>query len=178
MKLSPSAALCEAVLLLESEPISMAQIAETTGLSSEEVEQSLQELKQVYETNGHGIDLYISSDEVFLSPHKRFWSALRPRYGKKHRSRLSRAALETLAIIAYRQPITRAEIEAIRGVSSDAMIRMLLSRELIKEVGRKDLPGRPAMYGTTPEFLRMFGLKSIADLPKLQEEEAERFELK
>ena len=116
------------------------------------------------------IVLKIYSDEVFLSPHKRFWSALRPRYGKKHRSRLSRAALETLAIIAYRQPITRAEIEAIRGVSSDAMIRMLLSRELIKEVGRKDLPRRPAIYRTTPEFHRMFGLNIGPALPQLLEE--------
>lgn len=85
--------------------------------------------------------------------------------------------METLSIIAYSQPITRSEIENIRGVSSDNMIRILIQKELIKEVGKKDVPGKPAQLGTTREFLKMFRLKSIADLPKLDEIEQERFEL-
>ena len=85
--------------------------------------------------------------------------------------------METLSIIAYSQPITRAEIEAIRGVSADTMIRLLVEKELIKEVGRKDIPGKPVQFGTTKEFLKVFGLNSIADLPKMDETEQERFEL-
>ena len=85
--------------------------------------------------------------------------------------------METLAIIAYSQPITRAEIEALRGVSADNMIRILVERNLIKEVGRKDIPGKPIQFGTTKDFLQLFQLNSIADLPKLDETESERFEL-
>ena len=85
--------------------------------------------------------------------------------------------METLSIIAYSQPITRAEIEAIRGVSADNMIRLLADRNLIKEVGKKDAPGKPVQFGTTKEFLKFFRLNSISDLPKLEETESERFEL-
>ena len=85
--------------------------------------------------------------------------------------------METLSIIAYSQPITRGEIEAIRGVSADNMIRLLAERNLIKEVGKKDIPGKPSQYGTTKDFLKFFRLNSIADLPKLDETESERFEL-
>ena len=84
---------------------------------------------------------------------------------------------KTLAIIAYSQPITRAEIEQLRGVGVDNMIRLLIERNLIKEVGKKEAPGRPTLFGTTKEFLKLFRLNSIADLPKLDEDEQERFEL-
>jgi len=112
-----------------------------------------------------------------ISPKKTYWDSLRTRYGKKNENRLSRAAMETLSIIAYSQPITRAEVEAIRGVQADNMIRMLKEKDLIEEMGKKDIPGKPAQYRTTREFLRVFRLASIADLPKLDESEAERFEL-
>ena len=102
---------------------------------------------------------------------------MKERYGKKNEGKLSRAAMETLAIIAYSQPITRAEIEALRGVSADNMIRILVERNLIKEVGKKDIPGKPVQFGTTKDFLQLFRLNSIADLPKLDETESERFEL-
>jgi segregation and condensation protein B len=86
--------------------------------------------------------------------------------------------METLSIIAYSQPITRGEIESIRGVSSDSMIRTLSERDLITEVGKKDAPGRPTQYGTTRTFLRTFGLSTIAELPRLDEVDQARFELK
>jgi segregation and condensation protein B len=101
---------------------------------------------------------------------------LRERYGRRYESRLSRAAMETLSIIAYSQPITRQEIESIRGVSADAMIKLLAARDMIREVGRKEAPGRPVQYGTTKEFLKLFRLASIADLPKMDELDQERFE--
>ena len=105
------------------------------------------------------------------------WGFLKERYGKKNEGKLSRSAMETLSIIAYQQPVTKAEIEAIRGVSADNMVRLLIERNLIKEVGKKDVPGKPVQYGTTKDFLKFFRLQSIADLPKLDETENERFEL-
>ena len=86
--------------------------------------------------------------------------------------------METLAIIAYSQPITRAEIESIRGVSAESMIKLLIGKNLIKVVGKKDAPGKPKQYGTTKEFLKMFQLKSISDLPKLKEADRVRFGIK
>jgi segregation and condensation protein B len=85
--------------------------------------------------------------------------------------------METLSIIAYSQPITRSEIESIRGVSADNMIRLLVEKDLIREIGKKEVPGHPVQFGTTKEFLRFFRLESIADLPKLDDNEADRFEL-
>jgi segregation and condensation protein B len=103
---------------------------------------------------------------------------LRHHYGRKLDDKMSRASLETLSIIAYSQPVTRAEIDAIRGVNSTGTLKVLADKGFIKETGRKDTPGRPVQYGTTKEFLQLFGLASIADLPKLDEAERERFELK
>ena len=100
---------------------------------------------------------------------------LKERYGRKNERRLSRAALETLAIIAYSQPVTRAEIEAIRGVAADGMIRLLVDRKLIEAAGRKDVPGKPVQYRTTREFLRLFSLSSIADLPRMDALDEDRF---
>ena len=112
-----------------------------------------------------------------LVPKTEYWEQLKERYGEKNSGKLSKSAIETLSIIAYSQPVTRGEIESIRGVSADNMIRLLIERNLIKEVGRKDVPGRPIQFGTTKEFLKFFHLNSIADLPKLDENEEERFEL-
>ena len=112
-----------------------------------------------------------------LTPKQKFWAVLKEKYGEKNSGRLSKSALETLSIIAYSQPITRGEIEKIRGVSADNMIRILLDRNFIKEVGRKDVPGRPIQFGTTKEFLKFFHLNSISELPRLDENEEQRFEL-
>jgi len=101
-------------------------------------------------------------------------SVVRAFLGLEAKVRLSRAALETLAIIAYRQPITRPEIDAIRGVSSDGVVRSLLEKGLIEEVGRAQAPGRPILYGTTPRFLELVGLTSLEDLPPLQEDAEDR----
>ncbi|HPX48172.1 MAG TPA: SMC-Scp complex subunit ScpB, partial [Treponemataceae bacterium] len=125
----------------------------------------------------HGLELVQISGGWTLCPKKELWESLKEKYGKKNDNKLSRAAMETLSIIAYSQPITRGEIEAIRGVSADNMIRLLVERNLIKEVGKKDIPGKPVQFGTTKEFLKLFRLNSISDLPKLDETESDRFEL-
>ena len=113
---------------------------------------------------------------IGFAPKKAYWESLRERYGRKNDKRLSRAALETLAIIAYTQPITKAEVENIRGVTADGMIKLLVEHSLIETAGKKDVPGKPVQYRTTREFLRVFRLASIADLPKMDELDQERFE--
>ena len=170
-------ALIEAILYLETEPVDDATLLRISGLSKEVVDQVIEILKDRYSRDDHGIELVQISGGWTLSPKKELWENLKDRYGKRNDNRLSRAAMETLSIIAYSQPITRAEIEAIRGVSADNMIRLLIERNLVKEVGKKDIPGKPVQFGTTKEFLKHFRLNSIADLPKLDETESDRFEL-
>ena len=170
-------ALVEAILYLEGEPLDETAISKIAGLSVDVVHECLKNLKDSYSENASGIELTQLMGGWIITPKKEFWDALKDRYGKKNDNRLSRAAMETLSIIAYSQPVTRAEIEAIRGVSADTMIRLLVEKELIKEVGKKDVPGKPVQFGTTKEFLKVFGLNSIADLPKMDETEQERFEL-
>ena len=175
IRLEREAALVETVLFLESEPIDEAAISRITGLARDVVEAALDLLIEESSAPAKGIEPVKSGGGWMLAPKAELWDSLKERYGKKNENRLSRAALETLSIVAYSQPITRAEIEAIRGVSADGMIRFLLERDLVKEVGKKEAPGRPVQYGTTKEFLKYFRLGSIADLPKLDELERGRF---
>lgn len=176
MELSREAALIEAVLLLENDPVETRKLADITGLSSEVVQEALQQLRTALEADGHGIEIVEIGGGFSFAPRKVLWEQLRERYGKSAENRLSKAALETLAIIAYSQPITRAEVESIRGVSADGMIKLLVSRAFIREVGKKDVPGKPVQYGTTREFLKAFRSATISDLPKLDGMEKERFE--
>lgn len=176
-KMEKETALIEAILYLENEPVDEASLARIAGLSKDVVEKVLELLVDRYSDEAHGIEIIQISGGWILNPKKELWESLRDKYGKKNDSKLSRAAMETLSIIAYSQPITRSEIEAIRGVSADNMIRLLVERNLVKEVGKKDVPGKPAQFGTTKDFLKLFRLNSIADLPKLDEMESDRFEL-
>jgi segregation and condensation protein B len=169
-------ALIEAILYLETEPLNEAAISRISGFAKETVELALEELENRYSSEESGVEISRIGGGIIISPKKEHWETLKERYGKKNEGRLSRAAMETLSIIAYSQPITRSEIEAIRGVQADNMIHLLLEKELVKETGKKDVPGKPTQYGTTKEFLTLFRLESIADLPKLGEREAERFE--
>lgn len=170
-------ALLEAILFLEVEPIAIKTLAAVSGLSREQVEEVVSVLRTDLDRSDRGLEIVTIDGAIQLSPKRALWPRLRSRFGKKRDGRLSRAAMETLSIIAYSQPITRTEIESLRGVSADTMIRQLLDRKLIRQVGRKEAPGRPIQFGTTREFLQHFGLESIADLPKLDEIEEERFNL-
>ncbi|MDR0663873.1 MAG: SMC-Scp complex subunit ScpB [Spirochaetaceae bacterium] len=163
-------------MFLETDPIDEKQIAHITSMIESEVETALEVLKVRYTQPGSGFDVVRIGGGLTIAPKREYWEILKERYGRKNQAKLSRAAMETLAIIAYSQPITRAEIEAIRGVQADNMIRILLERGLVREVGKKDIAGRPVQFGTTKEFLNLFRLESIAGLPKLDESDAERFE--
>lgn len=177
VRLEKEAALVETVLFLESEALDETALARITGLSREVIDGAIELLgEECRASQSRGIEPIHSGGGWILAPKAELWENLKERYGKKNENRLSRAALETLSIVAYSQPITRAEVEAIRGVSADGMIRFLLDREFIKEVGKKEAPGRPVQYGTTKEFLKYFRLGSIAELPRLDELESGRFD--
>jgi segregation and condensation protein B len=176
-KLNKDVALVEAILFLEVEPLPLNSLSSISGLSKDAVLEAVSLLQEEYNRDYHGLEIIEIGEGFLLSPKKDLWDYLKSRYGKKNETKLSKAALETLSIIAYSQPITKSEIEVIRGVSADGMIRLLLAKNLIKETGKKDAPGKPIQYGTTKEFLKTFRLKSIADLPKLDDLEQERFEL-
>jgi segregation and condensation protein B len=171
------AALIEAILFLETDPMDAAVLSRISGLAKDALLRAVEALERKYAGENSGIELSRIGGGFMISPKREYWENLKDKYGKKNETRFSRAALETLSIIAYSQPVTRSEVEAIRGVQADTMIRLLLEKDLIRELGKKDAPGRPLQYGTTREFLRFFRLGSIADLPKLNENEAERFEL-
>ncbi len=177
MTLDTETALIEAILFLEGDPVGEKQLVAYAKLSREVVDRCIAKLQEKYAAPNSGLELVAIGGGWQLLPKESLWDFLKERYGKRNDSKLSRAALETLSIIAYSQPITKGEIEGIRGVSADGMIKLLANRSLIKGVGKKDVPGKPTQYGTSREFLQLFKLKSIADLPKLDELNRDRFEL-
>lgn len=159
----------ESILLVASEPVSRAELANATGAARVDVRGALAHLRERLDggirLQEHGGKVQLVSAPENVEAVRRFLGAVRP-------APLSRAALETLAIVAYRQPVTRAEIDATRAVDSDRALRTLLVRELVEEVGRRPGPGRPAEYGTTVHFLEHFGLASLDHLPPLDLEPA------
>lgn len=164
------AALVESLLFVAEGPVELRRLAAALEVSVSDIETALAELERSY--HSRGLRLQRARDRVQLTTAPQAAPYIERFLGQGSKSRLSLAALETLAIIAYRQPITRPEIEAIRGVSSDGVIRTLLSKGLIEEVARAEGPGRPIQYGTTFAFLQHFGLTSLQDLPPLTAEES------
>lgn len=160
----------EAILFVSGNPVQIAHLAELFNLPIKELEKYLQTLEQDL-LDGRGIRLLRHAGRIQLTSSPEHAELIENYLGLESSSKLSRAALETLAIIAYRQPITRPAIDTIRGVNSDAVLKSLLSKGLIEELGRTDGPGRPIIYGVTSEFLQHFGLPSIHELPELFEDE-------
>jgi segregation and condensation protein B len=155
----------EALLFVSAEPVAASQLATVLEISVAEVEQGLKQLE--VEFQGRGLRMQRHGGRIQLTTAAEMAEIVERFLGLEATSRLSRAALETLAIVAYQQPTTRPYIEGVRGVSSDGVMRSLLSKGLIQEVGRAEGPGRPILYGTAPDFLQHFGLNSLAELPAL-----------
>jgi segregation and condensation protein B len=132
------------------------------------IERTLEALNQEYQDPSHGFEL-VHVAEGYQFRTKRQYAEWIKKLRKTRVPRLSRSSMEVLAVVAYRQPVVRAEVEAIRGVDSASVLKTLLERRLIRILGRKDVPGRPMVYGTTKEFLHLFGLKNLSDLPTLRE---------
>lgn len=161
----------EAMLFVAAEPVAPAQLAAALDVSPSVVERGLNELDAALA--GRGLRIQRHAGRVQLTTSSKMADLIERFLGLEATSHLSRAALETLAIIAYQQPVTRPQIDAIRGVNSDSMMKSLLNKGLILESGRADGPGRPILYSTTPEFLQHFGLNSILEMPPLARPEEE-----
>lgn len=174
--LSKEARIIETILFLENDSVSRDKLLIMSRLEPNDLDIAIEELKDHLDLFMHGISLSTKHGRYQFLPAGDLHEELRSCYGKKVDRRLSRAALETLSIVAYSQPITRREIDNIRGVSSDTIVRLLRDREYIKVIGRKDVPGHPCLYGTSRKFLLEFNLRSIAQLPKLSDIDQERFE--
>jgi len=160
----------EAILFVSGEPLSVDRILGVLeGVARVELVSALRALQADYAVEGRGLQLVevAGGFQITTRPDCAPWIKRleRAREGAK----LSRSAMETLAIVAYKQPVVRADIEEIRGVDSAAVLKTLLVRRLVRIVGRKDAPGRPIMYGTTRQFLQAFGLKDLSDLPPLRD---------
>jgi segregation and condensation protein B len=160
----------EALLFVAAAPVTISQLAEALEVSHPEVEQALHRLQALY-SERRGLSLEYHAGKVQLTTAPEVAGVVEKFLGLEATARLSRAALETMAIIAYRQPITRPGIDALRGVSSDGVLKSLLSKGLIEEIGRSEGPGRPILYGTSAEFLHQFGLSSLDKLPPFEVEE-------
>jgi segregation and condensation protein B len=157
----------EALLFVADEPVSVQQLAQALEVSPSQVEVALQELAARYERRGLRLQCRDHLVQFVTAPEAA--DQVRRFLGLDVETKLSPAALEALALVAYRQPVTRVEIDAVRGVNSDSVLRTLLSRGLICALGRLDRVGRPIVYGTTFEFLQHFGLSDLSELPALEE---------
>lgn len=158
----------EALLFATPEPLSISRLARTLEVPQDTVKEALKALEECYHPT-RGIQIIETASGFQMATREIFGDLILRLRGRKRRTAISTATLETLAIIAYRQPIIRAEIEAIRGVESGGAIRNLIDMNLVEMVGRKEVLGRPPMYGTTEQFLHSFGLRSLKDMPPIDE---------
>lgn len=159
----------EALILAAPEPVSAAKLAGIVpGLTPGGAKALVAELGEAYEREGRAFEVWEVAGGYQIRTRPEFAGYVKQLHHERP-ARLSRAALETLAVIAYRQPVTRAEIEHVRGVDAGAVVRSLLDRKLVRIAGHRDVPGRPMLYGTTRRFLEVFGLERLDDLPTLRE---------
>ena len=162
--------LIEALIFASDTPLSTRKIKEVLELVSEkEIRKSIAQINETYQKNQSPLTVIEVAGGFQIVTRDEFAPWIKKLYRSRSAGHLTQRALETLAIIAYKQPLTKQEIEAIRGVNSDAVLRTLIERNLITITGRKKAPGNPLLYGTTKQFLEYFGLKSLKDLPKLRE---------
>lgn len=157
----------EAILFAAGRPVTQKELILSLEISEEDIENIIASMQEEYKQQARGIEIIRINQSYQLGTKKELQDVILPVMDKRNKPNLSNAALETLAIIAYNPKISRAEIEAIRGVSADACVYKLLEYGLIEEAGKIDLPGKPMSYRTTDDFLRMFGYASLEELPEL-----------
>lgn len=155
----------EAVLFAAGYPVPYERLAEITSSEIDLVKETVTYLKEKYENADFGIQIVAYAEECQFCTKEGYESYIREALGIKQGGKLSNSSLEVLAIVAYHQPVTRSQIEHIRGVDSSYAVSNLVMKKLIEEKGRLDVPGRPVLFGTTPDFLRCFGFSSLDDLP-------------
>ncbi len=165
----------EGVLFSMGDSVDIGRLAEVIELDRRKTKKILEEMKKDYESDERGIELCWFGDSVQLSTKSEIYESLIKIAKNPPRMQLTDTVLETLSIIAYKQPITRVEIEKVRGVSCDHAINKLLEYDLIQELGRLDAPGKPLLFGTTEQFLRSFGVRDLDELPQINPAQVEEF---
>ncbi len=175
MELKKLQAVVEAVLFTMGKQVEIKKLSEVAEVSEEEILKAAEALTKKYNKEESGVMLIRINDALQLCTKTAYYDYLIKIAHAKKQFSLSDSALETLSIIAYKQPVTRLQIEHIRGVSCQRAIDKLIEYDLVQELGRMNAPGRPLLFGTTDEFLRSFGVKSLSDLPELNEERMEDF---
>ena len=165
----------ESMMFVWGEPLAIKDIADIFNINKKEIYEACKELQDEYEQEGRGIVIREVNKSFQFVTRKENLGYIERLCTPVRRRRLSQSALETLAIVAYKQPVTRAEIEKIRGVSCDHAINKLLEYDLIQELGRLDAPGKPLLFGTTEQFLRCFGVHSLDELPRINPVTVEEF---
>ena len=160
-------AVIEAILFVSGDPVRVEDLAHSMNLTAMEMETALTELADHLSLESHGLQLNRSGGEVFLSIRPEFAPQIEAFLQPLEKRPLSQAVLETLSIIAYRQPVTKADIEQVRGVKCDYSVQALLAKGLIEEAGRREALGRPILYRTTDAFLRHFGISTLEELPQV-----------
>lgn len=169
METQEKKSIIESLLFVTGEPLTLPVIKNITGLHETAIRQVLDDLISEYREKNRGVLIIEIANGYQMVTNPAYAQWVKKLRNTSAASRLSMPALETLAIIAYNQPIIKADLELIRGVNSDGVIKTLLDRRLIKIMGRKEVPGKPLLYGTTREFLQYFGLKDLSELPTLKE---------
>ena len=167
MELNQKKSIIEAILFAAGRPVTKNELVLALENTAEDIDSIIKSMQEEYKREDKGIELISIENSYQLCTKKELYEYIYPILYKRSKPNLSNAALETLSIIAYNPKITRAEIEAIRGVSADACVYKLLEYGLIEEAGKIDLPGKPMSYKTTGDFLRMFGYNSLEELPEL-----------
>ena len=175
MEKTKQTAVLEAVLFTMGEAVKISRLAELIEATEDETMALVEDMKAKCEASDRGVTINQIDDAYQMCTKTEMYDYLIDLTKTDHRFALSDSALEALSIIAYKQPVTRLDVEKIRGVNSDHAINRLLEFDLIKELGRLDAPGKPILFGTTDQFLRSFGVKSLEDLPELSQVQMEEF---
>lgn len=167
MEFSKEQSIIEAMLFAAGREVTVKEITNVLELGAEDIDKIILNMKAEYEARNSGIEIIKVNDSYQLCTRKEFYEYIYPLFDNRAKPNISNAALETLSIIAYNPNVTRAEIEAIRGVNADGTVYKLLEFDLIEEAGKLDAPGRPTMYKVTSKFMKMFGISSLDELPDL-----------
>lgn len=167
MEFSKEQSIIEAMLFAAGREVSVKEIMNVLEIGAEDIDKIILNMKAEYEARNSGIELIKVDDSYQLCTRKDYYEYIYPLFDNRAKPNISNAALETLSIIAYNPNVTRAEIEAIRGVNADGTVYKLLEFDLIEESGKLDAPGRPTMYKVTSKFMKMFGITSLDELPEL-----------
>ena len=173
MKLNDGIAIIEAILFACGEPVSPDKLAEASGIDVETVVKLIDQLERRYNVQESGIRIIRVNGRFQLATRQEYADYVKAALETRRQAPLSQAAMETLSIVAYNQPVTKAFVEQVRGIDSSSVVNTLVERDLLEEAGRLELPGRPVAYRTTDTFLRCFGISSLEELPPLPNQEGQ-----